>query len=102
MVRASFSYLSAPSSHFDFTYYVDRHLPLARRLLNPTKIEVDRGVSGEERGSAPRYACVAHLYFASLEDYYTALEAHGEELGEDVPNYTNAELEIQVSEIVVG
>jgi uncharacterized protein (TIGR02118 family) len=102
MVRASFSYLSAPSSHFDFIYYVDRHLPLARRLLNPIKIEVDRGVSGEERGSTPRYTCVAHLYFASLDDYYLALETHGEELGEDMPNYTNAELEIVVSEIVVG
>jgi uncharacterized protein (TIGR02118 family) len=100
VIRASFSYLSAPSSHFDFAYYVDRHLPLARRLLNPIRIEVDRGVSGEERGSVPRCTCVAHLYFESLEDCYQALETHGEELGHDVPNYTNAALEILVSEII--
>ena len=100
MIRASFSYLSGPSAHFDFGYYVDRHIPLARRLLDPVRLEVDRGVSAEERGSAPRCTCVAHLYFASLDDYYRALDAHGEELGEDMPNYTNAELEILVSEII--
>lgn len=100
MIRATFSYLAAPSAHFDFTYYVERHLPLARRLLEPVRVEVDRGVSGEERGSAPRSVCVAHLYFATLEDYYRGLETHGDELGRDVPNYTDADLEILVSELI--
>jgi uncharacterized protein (TIGR02118 family) len=100
MIRATFSYLSAPSARFDFDYYVGRHVPLARRLLEPVRIEVDRCVSAEERGSAPRSVCVAHLYFATLEDYYGGLETHGDELGRDVPNYTNAELEILVSEIL--
>ena len=100
MIRATFSYLAAPSARFDFTYYVERHIPLARRLLEPTRVEVDRCVSGEERGSAPRYICVAHLYFATLEDYYCGLESHGDELGRDVANYTDTELEILVSEIV--
>jgi len=101
MVRATFSYANGPSTHFDLDYYVERHLPLARRLLNPVRVEVDRGVSGEERDSAPRYTCVAHLFFATLEDYYEALEAHGDELGRDIPNYTNAELDILVSEMVL-
>ncbi|HVW24736.1 MAG TPA: EthD family reductase [Polyangiaceae bacterium] len=100
MIRATFSYLSAPSAHFDFDYYVDRHVPLARRLLEPVRIEVDRCVSAEERGSAPRAVCVAHLYFATLDDYYRGLETHGDALGRDVPNYTNAELEVLVSEIL--
>lgn len=100
MVRATFSYLSAPSAHFDFDYYVGRHVPLARRLLEPVRIEVDRCISAEERGSAPRCLCVAHLYFTALEDYYRALETHGDELGRDVENYTDAELEILVSELL--
>ena len=100
MIRATFSYLAAPSTHFDFTYYVERHIPLARRLLAPVRVEVDRGVSGEERGTAARCVCVAHLYFATLDDYYDALATHGDELGRDVPNYTDAELEILVGEII--
>jgi uncharacterized protein (TIGR02118 family) len=100
MIRATFSYLMAPSAHFDFAYYVERHIPLAQRLLEPVRVEVDRCVSGEERGSAPRCVCVAHLYFATLEDYYRGLERHGDELGSDVPNYTDAELEILVAEII--
>jgi uncharacterized protein (TIGR02118 family) len=100
MIRATFSYLAAPSAHFDFTYYVEHHIPLARRLLAPVRVEVDRGVSGEERGTVPRSVCVAHLYFATLDDYYDALATHGDELGRDVPNYTDAELEILVSELI--
>ncbi len=100
MVRATFSYLKSASTRFDFTYYLTHHVPLAKRLLAPVRLEVDRGVSGEERGSEPRCVCVAHLYFATLDDYYAALETHGDELGRDVPNYTDAELEILVTEIV--
>ena len=100
MIRATFSYLAGPSVRFDFTYYVERHMPLARRLLEPVRAEVDRCVSSEERGSAPRCVCVAHLYFTTLEDYHRALESHGDELAGDVPNYTDAELEILVSEII--
>ena len=100
MIRATFSYLSTPEAHFDFDYYVGRHVPLARRLLEPVRVEVDRCVSAEERGSAPRALCVAHLHFETLEDYYRGLDAHGDELARDVPNYTNAELEILVSEIL--
>jgi uncharacterized protein (TIGR02118 family) len=102
MVRATFSYLNTPSTHFDFSYYVEQHIPRARGLLNPLRVEVDRCLSGEERGSLPRYICVVYLYFASLEDYLSALSAHGDELGRDVPNYTNAELEVLVSEVILG
>jgi uncharacterized protein (TIGR02118 family) len=101
MVRVAFAYLFAPSVKFDFSYYVDRHLPLARSLLKPVRVEVDRGLSGEERGSVPRYVGVAYLYFEAVEDHYRALEEHGDALGNDVPNYTNAALEICVSEVVV-
>lgn len=103
MIRASFLYRSAPEGRFDFDYYVGRHVPLARRLLAEhalLRLEVDRGVSAEERGSTPPYVCAAHLYFASVEHFYIAMDAVGDELGRDVPNYTDLVMDVLVSECV--
>jgi uncharacterized protein (TIGR02118 family) len=105
VIRASFFYPATPGARFDFEYYLDRHVPLARRLLGDhglVKLEIDRGVSGEELGSEPRWVCVAHLYFESVEDFYRALDAVGDELGADVPNYTDIAIETQVSDIVAA
>lgn len=104
MIRASFLYVARPSGRFDFDYYLGRHVPLARRLLTPlglVRMEIDRGVSGEEPRSTPRYACAAHLYFASADAFYEAMASRGDELGSDVPNYTDLEIETQVSEILL-
>jgi len=103
MIRASIAYRAATGTRFDFDYYLGTHVPFARRLLSENglvRMEVDRGVSGEERGSSPPFACTAHLYFPSAEQFYTAMDAHGDALADDVPRYTDMELEIQVSEIV--
>jgi uncharacterized protein (TIGR02118 family) len=104
MIRATIAYRADTGTRFDLDYYVTRHTPFARQLLSETglvRLEVDRGVSGEERGSRAPYACATHLYFESAEDFYAAMAAHGDALGDDVPNYTDMALEIQVSEIVL-
>ena len=103
MIRASFLYAATPGGRFDFDYYLERHVPFARRLLSDAglvRMEIDRGVSGEEPGSLPRYVCAAHLYFESASAFYEAMAACGDALGADVPNYTDVEIETQVSEIV--
>lgn len=103
MIRASFLYPAAPGARFDFGYYLGRHVPFARRVLASqglVRMEIDRGLSGEEPGSAPRYVCAAHLYFASVEAFYAAMAATGDELGRDVQNYTDVDIETQVSEII--
>ena len=103
MIRASFLYPTTAGARFDFDYYLERHVPLARRLLarlGLVRLEIDRGVSGEERGSEPRWVCVAHLYFETPEDFHRAMDAAGDELGADVANYTDIPIEVQVSDIV--
>ncbi len=103
MIRASFGYVAREGGRFDFDYYTGPHMALVRRLLGPAglvRAEVDRGVSGEEPGSVPRYAAAGHLYFPSADAFHRALVAHGDELGRDMANYTDLELETQVSEII--
>lgn len=103
MTRASFLYRASPGARFDFDYYLAHHVPLARRILAAfglRKLEIDRGLSGEEAGSPAPYLCVAHLYFETADDFYRAMAAVGDELGRDVPNYTDTELDVQVSDVV--
>jgi uncharacterized protein (TIGR02118 family) len=105
VIRASFLYPATPGTRFDFDYYLGQHVPLARRLLaglGLVKLEIDRGVSGEERGSEAPYICTAHLYFETLEGFYSAMDAAGDELGADVPNYTDTAIGVQVSDIVAS
>lgn len=103
MIRASFLYVGRSGGRFDFGYYLKQHVPFSEHLLSASglvRLEVDRGVSGEEAGSTPRYVCAAHLYFESAEAFYEAMALHGDELGNDVPNYTDLEIDTQVSEII--
>jgi uncharacterized protein (TIGR02118 family) len=105
VIRASFLYPVTPGARFDFDYYLGRHVPFARRLLGGlglVKLEIDRGVSGEERGSEPRWVCAAHLHFETLDAFYRAMDAAGDELGADVPNYTDIAIDVQVSDIVAS
>ena len=39
-------------------------------------------------------------YFNSLADFQQAMEAHGKEIMGDIPNYTNIQPQVQISEIV--
>ena len=98
MIRASVLYAKTQDAKFDLNYYVEKHIPLVKARLEEyglVRVEVDKGVEG---GPAP-FVCIGHLYFNSLEDFQKGLEAHGEEIMGDVPNYTDIEPQIQVSEI---
>jgi hypothetical protein len=42
---------------------------------------------------------VGRLYFNTLEEFEKAMAAHGAEILGDVPNYTDIELQIQISQM---
>jgi uncharacterized protein (TIGR02118 family) len=95
MIRVSVLY--PQGGKFDFDYYVNKHMKLVHRLLDPfglVKSEVDRGV-----GAMP-YIAAGHLVFNSAEDMQKGLQAHDPELAADMVNYTDITPQFQVSEII--
>ena len=62
--------------------------------------EVDKGLSGGRPGESAPFGYIAQLYFNSVADFQKAMEAQGEEIMGDVPNYTDVQPQIQISEIV--
>jgi uncharacterized protein (TIGR02118 family) len=101
MIKVSVLYPSGDDATFDHQYYLDRHIPMVADLLGEKlkNVTVDRGLGGGAPGAAPPYLAMAHLVFDSVEDFQGAMGPHSEQIGGDVPNYTNTTAIVQISEI---
>ena len=100
MVKVSVLYPNRADTKFDMTYYLDRHIPMVRRLLGSALkgVSVEQGISGEEPSPAP-YVTTAHLLFDSVQAFQTNFGALAQEIMEDIPKYTNSEPLIQIGEV---
>lgn len=102
MVCVSVFYPYAPDKKFDRGYYLEKHMPLVMNRLRGSgliRYEVDKGLAGGEPGSPPPFVATARLYFNTLEEFQQGFGAHGSELVADIPNYTDIEPQVQVSEM---
>lgn len=102
MVVISVLYPFTPETTFDMEYYLDTHVPLVRRLLEPMgqrEIRVYRGRSDGGAG-APAFGVVAELLFDDMTSVAAALAAHGAETQADIPNFTDSVPVIQISDVL--
>ena|SRR5258707_6589837 len=103
MVRLSVMYPATTGSRFDWDYYLGQHRELARRLLSMrglVRTEIDRGVAGIPPGAPPPYHAVGHLFFRTMAELESALQATAAEFVADERNYTNVPSVVQISEVV--
>ncbi len=103
MTKVSVMYPNGENKTFDMDYYVNKHLPMVGSLLgNSLKgATVEKGLSGAAPGSPAPYAGMANMYFESVEDFGNAFGPNAEKIMGDLPNFTNIEPVIQVSEVLV-
>ena len=101
MVKVSVLYPSKPGDRFDVDYYIGVHMPMAKRLLGDAvkAISIEIGIGGETPGSPAPYAAIVGFTCESVEAFARAFWPVEGQLKGDVPNYTNIEPVIQVSEI---
>lgn len=103
MIRLSVMYPATPGSRFDWDYYLGPHCELARRLLTPrglVRIEIDRGIGSLPPGAPPPYHAVGHLFFRTMAELESALEATAGEFVADERNYASVPSVLQISEVV--
>jgi uncharacterized protein (TIGR02118 family) len=103
MIKVSVLYPNNESSKFDMTYYCKSHIPMVQQKLGKSckGVTVEQGISGAAPGSPPAFVAMGHLYFVSIAAFQTAFGPHATEIMADIPNYTNIEPTIQISEVVV-
>lgn len=100
MVKLTVLYPRQEGGSFDMPYYLERHLPMTRRLLGDALkgLAVDEGVS-DARLPAP-YAVICELLFDSQEAMQSALDENVAALSGDIANYTNVQPVFQFSRVV--
>lgn len=103
MIRVSVLYPNQLGKKFDHKYYMEKHGPMVGRLLRPhglVRAEIDRGISAADPNAPAPFLVVAHLFFNSVDDVHKAFRAVGREVMGDIPNYTDIQPQIQISEVV--
>lgn len=103
MIRISVMYPTGANKRFDYTYYTQKHMPMVQDRLKGSGMirwEVDRGLGGGAPGAPAPFSCIGHLYFNSVADFQNGMGTHGKELLADIPNYTDIQPQIQVSEVI--
>jgi uncharacterized protein (TIGR02118 family) len=101
MIKVSVLYPNREGGKFDMAYYCNTHMPLVRRLLSPAikGIAVEQGIAGMGPGSPAPFVAMGHLLFDSLEIFQTSFDPHAQAIMGDIPNYTDIQPSIQISEV---
>ncbi|MCA1605421.1 MAG: EthD family reductase [Acidobacteria bacterium] len=101
MIKVSVLYPAGAGNTFDMDYYLNKHIPMVREKLGTAckGATVEQGLGGAMPGTPPAFGAMGHLYFDSVEAFQTAFAPHAEEIMSDIPNYSNVQPTIQVSEV---
>lgn len=104
MIKVSVFYPYSEGRRFDLDYYCERHMPMVKDKLGDAcqGIAVDHGLAGAAPGSVPLNVAMAHLFFDSVEAFQNAFAPHADAIMSDIPNYTDIEPIIQISEVLIN
>ena len=90
MIKVSVFYPNGEGKHFNMDYYVKSHIPLVEKLLGSV-----------EPGSTAPFAGMGNMYFDTVEDFGNAFGTYADQIMGDLPNFTNIEPAIQISEVMI-
>lgn len=103
MIKVSVLYPNGEGKHFDMDYYCNKHAPMVGGLLGDSvkAVTIEKGLGGGDPGSIATYAAMGNLYFSSMESFQNSFGPNAEKIMGDLPNFTNIEPIIQISEVMV-
>ncbi|HEY1058014.1 MAG TPA: EthD family reductase [Limnobacter sp.] len=103
-IKVSVMYPNKAGARFDHEYYKNSHMPLVKSKMGDALkyYTVDRGLAGGTPGEAPTYVAMCHLFCDSVASFQAAFGPHAQTILADIPNYTDLQPVLQISEVVVG
>lgn len=101
MVKVTVLYPNTVDAKFDMDYYLGTHIPLAKDKLGQAclTITVDQGLAGAGPGEPASFSTICNLTFESMESFQEAFGTAAPALVGDIPNFTNTQPTIQISEV---
>ena len=103
MIRVTVSYPNEPGKKFDWDYFMGDHMAIVHRELDHrgmVRVEIDKGVSSADPSAPAPLTAAIHLIFNTVEEVHAAFIAAGRPVMGDVPNYTDIQPTIQISEMM--
>lgn len=100
MTVVTVMYPAGEGATFDHEYYMGTHMPMVGRLWGPlgmTNPRVLRGVPGPD-GKGPPFVVLTSIEWPDAGTFARAVQAHGAEIFNDIPKFTNIRAQTQVSE----
>lgn len=103
MIKVSVMYPNSSDANFDIEYYCNTHMPMVEGLLGDSLKggNVDYGLAGGAPNEMAPFIAMGHMIFDSVDSFQNAFGPHAEKIMADIPNYTNTQPQIQISEIKV-
>ncbi len=101
MIKVTILYPNGEGEKFNMDYYSQKHMPMLASLFGDSLklIEIDKGISGRTSDEPIPYLAIGYLYFDTLKDYQDSFGPHAEKIISDIPNYTNIQPIVQISEV---
>lgn len=84
------------------SYYAEKHMPMVASLFGEVlkKYAIDRGIAGRTPDDSIPYQAIGYFYFDQLSDYEKAFGPNAETILRDIPNYTDIQPIVQISEVL--
>jgi len=103
MIKVSVLYPNRPGAKFDMKYYCEKHIPMVRQKLGAAckRVAVEQGIGVAAPEAPAAFIAMGHLYCDSAEAFQAAFAPHAQAIMGDIPNYTDIEPTIQLSEVKI-
>lgn len=102
MIKVTILYPNGADKTFDMDYYANKHMPMVAELLGDSIkfFKIDKGISGSTPEDSLSYLAIGYLYFDKLSAYQNSFGPNAEKIIGDIPNYTNSQPVVQISEVI--
>ena len=102
MIKVTILYPNGDGKKFDMDYYSTKHMPMVASLLGDSLklFQIDKGIGGRTPDDPIPYLAIGYLYFDKLSAYQNSFRPNAEKIRNDIPNYTNIQPVVQISEVL--
>lgn len=102
MIKVTILYPNGDGKKFDMDYYSNKHMPMVASLLGDSLklYEIDKGIAGRTPDEPIPYLAIGYFYFDKLSAYQNSFGPNAEKIRNDIPNYTNIQPVVQISEVL--
>ena len=101
MIKVAILYPNGEGKTFNMDYYSNKHMPMAASLFGDSlkAMSIDKGLASGKPDTPVPYLAIGYFYFETMSSFQNSMRPNSAKLRADIPNFTNIQPVIQVSEV---